>query len=120
VGLLSEVLLLPFAPVRGSAWVIQQVVAEAERQYYDPEVIRAELAHLERRLEAGEVSEEEFDRLEDELLDRLEQGGDAPLVPGTAPYGAAPGTDGAARAHGTTDDGARQPGQAGPARMEDG
>ncbi|MET9440591.1 gas vesicle protein GvpG [Streptomyces sp. NPDC006610] len=72
MGLISEVLLLPFAPVRGSAWVIGQVLQEAERIYYDPATIRAELARLEKRLEAGEITEEEFDRQEDDLLDRLE------------------------------------------------
>ncbi|MGK5692063.1 gas vesicle protein GvpG [Streptomyces sp. URMC 128] len=72
MGLISEVLLLPFAPVRGSAWAIRQVVQEAERIYYDPATIRAELGRLEEQLEAGEVTEEEFDRLEDDLLDRLE------------------------------------------------
>jgi hypothetical protein len=72
VGLISEVLLLPFAPVRGSAWAIKQVVQEAERIYYDPATIRAELARLEEQMEAGEITEDEFDRLEDELLDRLE------------------------------------------------
>ncbi|MFF8971130.1 gas vesicle protein GvpG [Streptomyces sp. NPDC014995] len=72
MGLISEVLLLPFAPVRGSGWVIGQVLREAERIYYDPSTVRAELSRLEERLEAGEITEEEFDRLEDELLDRLE------------------------------------------------
>jgi hypothetical protein len=74
MGLIGEVLLLPFAPVRGSLWTIRQVVAEAERQYYDPAAIRAELALLEQRLEAGEIDDVEFDRREDELLDRLETG----------------------------------------------
>ncbi|KOT41621.1 gas vesicle protein [Streptomyces caelestis] len=72
MGLISEVLLLPFAPVRGGGWAIRQVLKEAERIYYDPATIRAELARLEEQLEAGEISEEEFDRQEDELLDRLE------------------------------------------------
>jgi hypothetical protein len=72
VGLIGEVLLLPFAPVRGSGWVMGQVLREAERIYYDPSAIRAELARLEERLEAGEITEEEFDSQEDELLDRLE------------------------------------------------
>ena len=66
--------LLPFAPVRGSGWVIRQVLNEAERLYYDPATVRAELARLEERLEAGEIDEEEFDRQEDELLERLEIG----------------------------------------------
>lgn len=72
MGLIGEVLMLPFAPVRGSAWAIRQVLGEAERIYYDPATVRAELARLEEQLEAGEISEEEFDRREDELLDRLE------------------------------------------------
>lgn len=74
MGLITEVLLLPFAPVRGSLWAVRQVVAEAERQYYDPAAVRADLARLEQRLDAGEIDEAEFDRLEDELLDRLEIG----------------------------------------------
>lgn len=74
MGLIGEVLLLPFAPVRGSAWVIGQVLQEAERIYYDPATIRAELARLVEQLESGEIDEEEFDRVEDELLDRMEIG----------------------------------------------
>ncbi|MFB0615857.1 gas vesicle protein GvpG [Streptomyces sp. AGS-58] len=72
MGLIGEVLMLPFAPVRGSAWAVRQVLQEAERIYYDPSTVRAELARLEEQLEAGEITEEEFDRREDELLDRLE------------------------------------------------
>lgn len=72
MGLISEVLLLPFAPVRGSGWVLRQVVAEAERIYYDPATVRAELSRLEEQLEDGAITEEEFDRMEDELLDRME------------------------------------------------
>jgi hypothetical protein len=81
VGLIKELVLLPFAPVRGSGWVIGQVLQEAERIYYDPATVRAELAQLEEQLEAGEIDEEEFDRQEDELLDRMEiglRGGAAP------------------------------------------
>ncbi|MCZ7456537.1 gas vesicle protein GvpG [Streptomyces sp. WMMC940] len=73
MGLLGELLLLPAAPVRGTFWVLRQVADEAERRYYDPSTIRRELAVLERQLEEGEISEEEFDRREDELLDRLER-----------------------------------------------
>ncbi|NGO09684.1 gas vesicle protein [Streptomyces sp. HC44] len=74
MGLIGEVLLLPFAPVRGSAWAIRQVLNEAKRIYYDPATVRDELARLEERLESGEIDEEEFDQLEDDLIDRLEIG----------------------------------------------
>ncbi|MFF5446313.1 gas vesicle protein GvpG [Streptomyces sp. NPDC012888] len=74
MGLLGEVLLLPLAPVRGTGWVLRQVVAEAERQYYDPAVVQRELARLVAAYENGEMDEAEFDRREDELLARLEGG----------------------------------------------
>ncbi|KUH40000.1 MULTISPECIES: gas vesicle protein GvpG [Streptomyces] len=74
MGLLGELLMLPAAPLRGTAWVLRQVVEEAERQYYDPAAVHRELARLAERLEAGEIDEATFDRQEDELLDRLEKG----------------------------------------------
>lgn len=75
MGLVLELVSLPLAPLRGAGWCVGQVLAEARRQYHDPETVRAELAALERRLAAGEIGEAEFDRLEDALLDRLEEGG---------------------------------------------
>ncbi|MFD5895616.1 gas vesicle protein GvpG [Streptomyces sp. NPDC060366] len=73
MGLISQILTLPLAPVRGSVWVLDQVVLAAEREYYDPDPVRKELADLEKELLSGGISEEEFDRREDELLDRLEE-----------------------------------------------
>lgn len=72
MGLISQILTLPVAPVRGMSWVLRQVLTAAEQEYYDPGPIRGQLAALEKELVAGRVTEDEFDRLEDELLDRLE------------------------------------------------
>ncbi|WP_049570767.1 gas vesicle protein GvpG [Streptomyces sp. SBT349] len=71
MGLLRELLLLPLAPARGAGWVLAQTVAEAERQYYDPAVVQRELGALEEQLNEGVIDEAEFERREDELLDRL-------------------------------------------------
>ncbi len=73
MGLFTQLLTLPLAPVRGAGWVVQQVVRAAEDQYYDPGPVLRELAELEKALEAGQIDEETFDRREDELLDRLEE-----------------------------------------------
>ncbi|MFJ1748366.1 gas vesicle protein GvpG [Streptomyces sp. NPDC088116] len=72
MGLITQILTFPLAPMRGTAWVLDQVLLTAEREYYDPEPVRRELVALERELLAGRVGEEEFDRREDELLDRLQ------------------------------------------------
>ncbi|MET9888962.1 gas vesicle protein GvpG [Streptomyces sp. NPDC006465] len=73
MGLFTQLVTLPLAPVRGVNWVLEQVLEAAENEYYDPAPVRLELAELERQLREGEIDEETFDRLEDELLDRLEE-----------------------------------------------
>lgn len=72
MGLFTGLLTLPLAPLRGTAWVIEQVVVQAEREAYDPEPVRRELAALERDLVDGRIGEAEFEEREDQLLDRLE------------------------------------------------
>lgn len=73
MGLLSMILTAPAAPVRFVDWTARQVLDAAEREMYDPSRIRQQLAELSERFDAGELSESEFDRIEDELLDRLEE-----------------------------------------------
>jgi len=72
MGLITQILTLPLAPVRGALWVLDQVVLTAEREYYDPEPVRGRLAELEQELLDGRLTEEEFDAREDDLLDELE------------------------------------------------
>ncbi|HET9094862.1 MAG TPA: gas vesicle protein GvpG [Solirubrobacteraceae bacterium] len=71
MGLITGVLTLPLAPVRGLAWVAGQLQDEAERQLYDEERIRAELLQLELDGEDGLIDEPERTARESELLDRL-------------------------------------------------
>ncbi|MEU1668971.1 gas vesicle protein GvpG [Streptomyces sparsogenes] len=54
-------------------WVLRQLIAQAEREYYDPANVQRALAELAARLEEGQIGEEEFEQREDELLDRLEE-----------------------------------------------
>jgi hypothetical protein len=72
MGLITGVLTLPLAPVRGLAWVAGQLQDEAEDQLYNEDRIRAELLQLELDSEDGLVDEAERTRREDDLFARLE------------------------------------------------
>jgi Gas vesicle protein G len=72
MGLITGLLTLPLAPVRGVVWVADKLVAVAEEELYDVDAIYAELRELSADLEAGRLTEDEFDRAEDVLLQRLQ------------------------------------------------
>lgn len=74
MGLITGLLTLPLAPLRGTVWAAEQVHQEAERQFYDPDHIRAQLDEVERRRQAGELTEDEAVAWEDELVERLVEG----------------------------------------------
>jgi hypothetical protein len=71
VGLITGLLTLPLAPVRGTVWLAERIQEQAEAELYDEDVIRAQLMEIEAAREAGEVSEEEATQAEDQLLERL-------------------------------------------------
>jgi len=71
MGLISGLLTLPLAPVRGVAWVSEQVALEAERELNDETRVRRELAQLEMEFELGRIDERTYEEMEDQLLERL-------------------------------------------------
>lgn len=73
MGLLSGILGLPLAPVRGTVWVAEQVHEEAERQYYNPASIRRKLEEVAEARQAGTIDDDEADKAERELVSRLMQ-----------------------------------------------
>jgi hypothetical protein len=73
MGLMTGLLTLPLAPVRGTIWIAEQIAAEAERELGDESTVRRRLAEAERRHELGELSLEEYEAIEDVLLERLEE-----------------------------------------------
>ncbi|MFB8441388.1 gas vesicle protein GvpG [Streptomyces niveus] len=80
MGLLSGVLLLPLAPVRGVVWVSDRLVDAAEAELYDPAVVRVQLAELNRSLDDGEIDLARFEREEERLLDILDRKSPLPGV----------------------------------------
>ena len=75
MGLLTALVTLPLAPVRGTMWVAEILLEEAERQLNDPAFVEQQLLEAEAAYDRGELTEEEFADIEDELLGRLLSGG---------------------------------------------
>jgi len=72
MSLLFDLLTLPVSgPVKGLAWIAEKIVEQADRELYDEESIRGQLAELEMRQEIEEISEEEYEKEEADLLARL-------------------------------------------------
>ncbi|MFI8455389.1 c-type cytochrome biogenesis protein CcmI [Kitasatospora sp. NPDC085464] len=73
MGLITGLLTLPLAPVRGVVWVAEQLYEQARREMTDPAVIRARLTEVEAARASGAISDEEASAQEEELVRRLWQ-----------------------------------------------
>lgn len=71
MGLLWSLVSLPLAPVRGTVWIAEQVLAAAESEYYDAGAIRRSLEQVADARERGEIDDATADALEEELVARL-------------------------------------------------
>ena len=78
MGLISGILGLPLAPVRGVVAVAEQIRAKAEEDFYDPAAIRRQLEEVDRLRGEGTLSDEEAMMWEDELVERLMVARDRP------------------------------------------
>ena len=74
MGLITGLLTLPLAPVRGVAWVTEKVAEQAELELYDENRIMRELSELESAHDEGRLSDEQFEADVDLLLERLQIG----------------------------------------------
>jgi uncharacterized membrane protein len=82
--LLTLLFRLPFLPVQGVIKLGELIQDEAEQQLHDPARIRRELEEAQRRYEAGEISEEQFIQIQDELASTLVTEAAPPSVPGAS------------------------------------
>ena len=74
MGLITGLITLPLAPVRGTVWVAEQILEQAERDFYDEGAIRAQLLDVDAALQAGTITDEEAAQAEDELVERMMEG----------------------------------------------
>ncbi len=71
MGLISGLFTWPVAPVRGVAWIADQVLDVAVRLWADPAAVERGLAEVDEKRRSGELSEDEAAELEEELIARL-------------------------------------------------
>jgi Gas vesicle protein G len=71
VGLISGLLLLPLAPIRGTVWIAEKIYEQAESDFYDERTIQAQLLEIDRARQAGEIDEQTAAEAEDILVERL-------------------------------------------------
>ena len=71
MGLVSGLLTLPLAPVRGVVLIAEVLAQEAERELAAQQSPDRALADLEAARASGEISDAEFEAAEAEALDRL-------------------------------------------------
>lgn len=71
MGLLTSILTLPLAPVRGVLWLGELIQDQVEQQMHDPATIRRELEEIEEAAAAGHISEEERKQAQQEILGRM-------------------------------------------------
>jgi hypothetical protein len=71
MGLITGLLTLPLAPVRGTVWIAEKLYEQAELEASDGSAIRAGLIELEEMRESGHYGEAELDQAENELIERL-------------------------------------------------
>jgi len=67
--LIDDILL---APLNGIIWLGKKINEVAEKEFSDEGLIKEKLMQLQLRFEIDEISEENYNRQEKELLERLE------------------------------------------------
>lgn len=71
MDILTLLLRLPFLPVQGLVRLAEIIRDEADRQLYDPAAVQRELEEAADARAAGEISDEELARIEDQAVGRL-------------------------------------------------
>ena len=72
--MLTNIVTFPVTgPFNLAMWLIRTIAERAEAELYDEGKIRKDLAELEMRSELGEIDEEEYERLEEDLMARLRE-----------------------------------------------
>jgi hypothetical protein len=72
MGLFTGLLTLPLAPVRGTMWVAEKLYDAAEQEANPDVQFRARLETLQIAYELGEMTDEDYEQAEQELVEQFE------------------------------------------------
>ena len=72
MGLFTGLLTLPLAPVRGTMWVAEKLYEAAEQEANPDVQFRARLETLQVAYELGELTDEDYEQAEQELVAQFE------------------------------------------------
>ncbi|MEU5841014.1 gas vesicle protein GvpG [Rhodococcus sp. NPDC047139] len=79
MGLVTSLLTLPLAPVKGVMWLGEIIEEQVDQQLHDPANVRRELEQIEEAAAAGELSPDEKDAAQQAVLNRMiSRSGSAP------------------------------------------
>ncbi len=67
--LIDDILL---APLKGLIWIGEKINEVSEKEFSDEGLIKERLMELQLKFELDEISEEEYNKQEKELLERLD------------------------------------------------
>ena len=73
MGLFTGLLTLPLAPVRGTMWVAEKLYEAAEQEANPDVQFRARLETLQIAYELGELTDEDYEQAEQELVEQFEE-----------------------------------------------
>jgi len=71
MGLLTGLIGLPLAPLRGTVWLAERIAEEADRRMNDPAFLHARLEEVEAARASGALPVEEAERIERDIVARL-------------------------------------------------
>lgn len=74
MGILGTIVTAPLVgPLKGVLWIVKTLAEHAEQELYNEDNIRKDILKLEQRYELGKITIEEFEGIESDLLERLNE-----------------------------------------------
>ena len=75
MGILTGLLTLPLAPVRGVVWVTERIADAVDEEIHGAAAIRVQLQQLDEDAASGLVSAEDYEERWEALVERLMEAG---------------------------------------------